>query len=246
MRHFVITEAVSSLYIRDPKGKKQEFVSRRTSGFIVTVSGRIRLSYRGGELIAQAGQPVFLPRGLQYVNECLEDAESYVFNFQTLQAYREPLTLSAVPDELAASLFGRIREHAPTSSLHSELTVMEAMYTLAGALLRGCDEPETAHPAVEAAIRYMRQQCHRADLTVREIARRGNLSEVYLRKLFARELGTTPTRKLAELRMQRARLLIAEQRPLKEIALSVGYADVYQFSRAFKRHFGFPPSKSPS
>ena len=91
----------------------------------------------------------------------------------------------------------------------------------------------------------MRQHCHRADLTVREVARRCSISEVYLRKLFARELGMSPSRKLTELRMQRAQLLIAEKRPLKEISEGVGYSDVFQFSRAYKRYFGYPPSKSP-
>ena len=83
MRHFVITEFVSLFYVYDFKGQKKEFQQRFASCFIITVKGKIRFSHRDGELIAQAGQPVFLPRGLHYVNECLEDAESYVFNLQT-------------------------------------------------------------------------------------------------------------------------------------------------------------------
>ena len=244
MRHFVITEFVSLFYVYDFKGQKKEFQQRFASCFIITVKGKIRFSHRDGELIAQAGRPVFLPRGLHYVNECLEDAESYVFNFQTRQMY-EPMQLAPVSDDLVAEIYKRIREASLTPSLHSELAIMEAMYALTQKLLLACDEPEAAHPTINAAIRYMRKHCHRADLTVCEIARHGNISEVYLRKLFARELGMSPSRKLTELRMQRARLLIAEKRPLKEIAASVGYADVYQFSRAFKRHFGYPPSKCP-
>lgn len=244
MRHFVITENLIPFYIHDPKGRKQEFLRRRYSGFIITVKGKIRFTYRGGELIAQAGQPVFLPYGLHYINECLEDAESYVFNFQTLQTH-EPMQLSPVSDTLAADTFERIREHALVPSLHSNLAIMEVMYALTQQLLRACDEPETTHPAIAAAIRYMRKHYHRADLTVREIAHQGNISEVYLRKLFAHELGMSPSHKLTEFRMQRAKLLIAEKRPLKEISEGVGYSDVFQFSRAYKRYFGYPPSKSP-
>lgn len=244
MRHFVITKYITSFYTHDLKGRKQEFPRRRYSGFIITVKGKIRFTHRDGELIAQAGHPVFLPRGLHYVNECLEDAESYVFNLQTLQPH-EPMQLAPVSDDLAAEIYKRIREASLTPSLHSELAIMEAMYALTQKLLLACDEPEAAHPAIEAGIRYMRQHCHRPDLTVCEIARHGNISEVYLRKLFARELGMSPSRKLTELRMQQAKLLIAEQRPLKEIAERVGYSDVFQFSRAFKRYFGYPPSQSP-
>ena len=244
MRHFVITKNMTPFYVQDLKGRKQEFPRRRYSGFIITVKGKIRFTHRDGELIAQAGQPVFLPRGLHYVNECLEDAESYVFNLQTLQAH-EPMQLAPVSDDLAAEIYRRIREASLTPSLHSELAIMEAMYALTQKLLTACDEPEAAHPTINAAIRYMRKHCHRADLTVSEIARRCSISEVYLRKLFARELSMSPSRKLTELRMQRAKLLIAEKRPLKEISESVGYSDVFQFSRAYKRYFGYPPSKSP-
>ena len=244
MRHFVITEFVSLFYVYDFKGQKKEFQQRFASCFIITVKGKIRFSHRDGELIAQAGQPVFLPRGLHYVNECLEDAESYVFNLQTLQAH-EPMQLAPVSDDLVAEIYKRIREASLTPSLHSELTIMEAMYALTQKLLLACDEPEAAHPTINAAIRYMRKHCHRADLTVCEIASHGNISEVYLRKLFSRELGISPSHKLTELRMQRAKLLIAEKRPLKEISVSVGYSDVFQFSRAYKRYFGYPPSKSP-
>jgi len=245
MRHFVITEFVSLFYVYDNKGQKKEFQQRFASCFIITVKGRIRFTHRDGELISQAGRPIFLPRGLSYLNECLESAESYVFNFQTLYAHDEPMQLPPVSDDLAAEIFERIRVNALTPSLHSELLIMEALYLLAQNLLSACDEPEASHPAIEAGIRYMRQHCHRPNLTVREIARYANISEVYLRKLFSRELGISPSHKLTELRMQRAKLLIAEQRPLKEIAERVGYSDVFQFSRAFKRYFGYPPSHSP-
>ena len=63
-------------------------------------------------------------------------------------------------------------------------------------------------------------------------------------KLFAKELNTSPFRHLTKLRMEKASLLIFEKRPLKEVAESVGYSDVFQFSRAYKRYFGYPPSKS--
>ena len=49
---------------------------------------------------------------------------------------------------------------------------------------------------------------------------------------------------LTDLRMDEARAMLEEKRPIKEVIGRVGYSDVYQFSRAYKRHFGFPPSKT--
>ena len=90
---------------------------------------------------------------------------------------------------------------------------------------------------------FMNQAYGRSGLTVEEIAQHCCISQVYLRKLFARELATTPFRYLTEIRMEHARMLAEEKRPLKEIAARVGYGDVFQFSRAYKRHFGYSPSR---
>ena len=47
---------------------------------------------------------------------------------------------------------------------------------------------------------------------------------------------------LTKIRMEKAKFMIEEKRPLTEIALSVGYSDIYQFSRAYKKFYGYSPS----
>ena len=98
---------------------------------------------------------------------------------------------------------------------------------------------------VRKALLFMRQHYGQAELTVGDVASHCCISEVYLRKLFEVEVHAPPFRKLTEIRMERARQMVIERRPLKEIAESVGYSDVFQFSRAYKRHFGYAPSKEP-
>jgi transcriptional regulator GlxA family with amidase domain len=47
---------------------------------------------------------------------------------------------------------------------------------------------------------------------------------------------------LAAIRMARARTLLAEtDRPIAEIARTVGYAEPAQFTKAFRHHHGMPP-----
>ena len=91
----------------------------------------------------------------------------------------------------------------------------------------------------------MQSECGRADLQIDEVAAFCNVSAVYLRKVIKELHGKTPFQLLTELRMKKACEMLQEQRPIKEIALSVGYSDIYQFSRAFKRRFGHSPTLSP-
>ena len=83
-----------------------------------------------------------------------------------------------------------------------------------------------------------------SSVTVGEIAQKCFVSEVYLRKLYEKECHTTPFKALTDIRMKHAYMLAKEKCPIKEIARAVGYSDVYQFSRAYKRHFGYPPAET--
>ena len=244
MEAFVITSVVNLHFVKDLKGRRVRFDRRACAGFIITVSGKIRFSYEGGALFSERGKPVFLPRGLAYTNECLETAESYVFNFQTLEDYKRPLGLSPISEEQIREIYERMYAEFSSATLANRLSVFEDMYALACVLLRDYESETAIHPVIAQATDYMRRHCHCSTLTVEDVAEHCYVSAVYLRKLFEREEKTSPFRKLTAIRMERAQRLIEEKRPFKEVALGVGYADVFQFSRAYKRYFGYPPSKS--
>lgn len=77
-----------------------------------------------------------------------------------------------------------------------------------------------------------------------ELARRIDLSPEHLRRLCHRHLGRTPMEHVTRLRMRRAAtLLTSTQMKVDVIAGSVGYADRFGFSVAFKRHLGVTPAE---
>ena len=238
---FVITAIVGALIANDPAGRKKKFYNRFSSCYILPLQGKIRFSYRGGEVIAAAGQPVFLPQGLTYTNECLQEAKSYVFNLQTLHSHA-PMQLAPVADALCLRCYEAVCAAMLTPTQQNELLAFEILYALSRELLDTGEPAEQLHPIVQKATAFM-QHAAQAALTVADIARHCHISEIWLRKLFDRELHVTPHRHLTALRMKKASLLIEEKRPLKEIAAAVGYADVFQFSRAYKRYFGYAPTK---
>lgn len=69
----------------------------------------------------------------------------------------------------------------------------------------------------------------------------------HIRRLFIRDVGTTPHQYLISLRVNYAKQLINDrdcsQLTLKEIAFRAGYSDYYYFSRQFKQHTGFSPKE---
>ena len=73
------------------------------------------------------------------------------------------------------------------------------------------------------------------------------MSEVYFRKIFKEDLGTSPQKYIIKLRLQKAADLIETgDYSLKEIAVMSGYNDYKYFSSEFKHLFGTSPSEYDS
>lgn len=70
------------------------------------------------------------------------------------------------------------------------------------------------------------------------------MSNVYFRKLFSGVYGTSPIAYARDLRIRKAKeMLRGDYSTLSDIAFSLGYPSLYDFSRDFKKHTGVPPSK---
>jgi AraC-like DNA-binding protein len=80
--------------------------------------------------------------------------------------------------------------------------------------------------------------------TVGRMARLAHLSRSALGERFQRELGRSPAQVLRDIRMQRARRLLAEEaRSVGDIGRAVGYGSTAAFSRAFSAQHGTSPQE---
>lgn len=81
--------------------------------------------------------------------------------------------------------------------------------------------------------------------SVTELAFKWQVSTRKLERGFQAKLGSTPYEWLRRLRMERALQLIAEHRPIKEIADELCYNIKYpeHFTRDFKGYFGMSPTE---
>ncbi len=79
-------------------------------------------------------------------------------------------------------------------------------------------------------------------ITVAEVAARLNLDRSYFSSYFKNKMGVSPQEFLLNLRLENAKQLMLEQGESPTTAAhSVGYTDIYNFSRMFKRKYGLSP-----
>lgn len=81
------------------------------------------------------------------------------------------------------------------------------------------------------------------DISIKELTRVSNLSAFHLIRVFSAETGIPPHTYLTQVRVKRARELIARGLPLAQIACETGFVDQSHLTRVFKGIVGVTPGK---
>ena len=76
-----------------------------------------------------------------------------------------------------------------------------------------------------------------------DLAHQVGTNEAYLKKHFKEVFGNTVFGYLQNVKMGKAREMLADGKTVANVADYVGYKYPVHFARAFKKHFGYPPNK---
>lgn len=96
---------------------------------------------------------------------------------------------------------------------------------------------------IEKALNYMNAE-YINNITVQQIAEMLNLNRSYFSEMFKEQMGVSPQAYLIHLRLEKAaELLTLYGETPTTVCYSVGYPDIYHFSKIFKKHFGLSPRK---
>jgi AraC family transcriptional regulator of adaptative response / methylphosphotriester-DNA alkyltransferase methyltransferase len=94
----------------------------------------------------------------------------------------------------------------------------------------------------EDALEAISREFADENLSLASVAHSIATSRRQLQRVFA-EQGTSFRKELQRARMAHAALLLRQERlPVAVVARAVGYRQAAQFSKAFRRHHGHPPS----
>jgi AraC-like DNA-binding protein len=83
---------------------------------------------------------------------------------------------------------------------------------------------------------------YQSPVRLEHAAREACLSEYHFHRLFHATFRQTPHDFLTQLRMDRARQMLASERSVTEVCFEVGYASLGSFSSKFRAHFGQSPA----
>lgn len=145
--------------------------------------------------------------------------------------------------EAAQRVFSCAMEALPQPDLLMKAELFRVLWLLAS-------NPETAQEpapeqengeAVRAALEYLLEH-FREQVTISQLARTAHLSNSYFMGSFKRAVGLSAMEYLTQLRVNAAcEALLATREPIGEIAYSVGFGNLSNFNRQFKRSMGCTP-----
>ena len=123
------------------------------------------------------------------------------------------------------------------------LELQGLIHTLFAKLVSDYTTASAAKPSswIHDCIKYM--ELHAAEgITVQQVADYAGVHRSYFSKVFSDQVGISPQKFMQKIRMEKAeRLLRDSNATVTEIALSLGYPNLYTFTRAFKQYYNVSP-----
>ncbi len=159
-------------------------------------------------------------------------------------ACSDTLNVPFLKDIFENACFTKEFDLSDTSCVGYEYYLCGAIWQICG-LLQGDGKKKQLQQKedyVRSAISTIETE-YSSGITVSLLAERLHLNRSYFSETFKQITGMSPQNYLTDYRMRRAEELLCEHGySVTVTAASVGYPDVFAFSRAFKRHFGKSPS----
>ena len=229
----------------NPKLRANYITERKQSAFMYIINGDYEFYFDSGSVRPKSGDTVYLPEGMAYGYRLLsESAECAQIEFVSLLD-GEPFSFSTHPSVVESQYSERAKNRILSLSGSSGMFEKTAViFDLFNCFDDGrLSVKNESGSRILPAIRYIEEHCTER-IYVEDAARLCFISESQLRRLFESELGMSPIEFKNNKRMELAiNMLKYTYMRISEIAESVGFENIYVFSRVFTKHFGMSPTK---
>lgn len=246
LSNLIITKIYSVSCLYSPAQKSAKRRSRPHWALVLKYEGETVYTHNGEQMISDATHPYLLPKGCSYDWLCTKAGHCYTVEFECELMYPHPIRL---PIKSCEKLLKLYREAERKSAIHAPFNKLEGIrdaYSLLLCALQGDQEtylPRQKQSKIAPAIDYIAQNYH-TSLSNDTLAALTGLSTVYFRKLFTETMGISPIAYVHRLRITKAKeMLKSDYGTLGDVAAALGYLNLYDFSRDFKKHTGISPSK---
>ena len=221
---------------------------RPSWGLFLKYEGETEYVSGGKTHRSNARHMVLLPKGSSYEWRCTQSGHYVVIEFESDLTGEHPISFDLAESDTMLKALKDLEKIWLSKRPFFEMESVQITYSILLKLMKahkdnGGYAPNAKKQRLLPAITYLLQHFTRP-IKNEELAQQCQISTIYFRKLFVEVYGVSPIKYMHLLRIQRAKeMLRSDYGSISDVAVSLGYNNIYEFSKAFKKHTGIPPSK---
>ena len=214
--------------------------------FVVKYEGETVYTCGGKKYVSDINNVTVLPQGCAYDWKCTKSGRFILVEFECGKTCGEILSFNV---KNGSSYFDTLRKMEINRALPDPARSLEEfrdLYSILSSLVRAANKkylPSPKERAIYPVLKYIAKN-ESLRISADELAAMTPYSTVWFRKVFREVTGMSPIRYIRTAKMNKAKdMLESESSAVTDIAYALGYNDVYEFSRDFKKQVGVSPSR---
>lgn len=234
--------SISTMYT-----EKQANVSRQNRplwALVIKFEGETVYTSGGKNYISNLNNIALLPKGSNYDWCCKECGHFSIIEFECEKSCPDIFTFNVKNGEHFLKTIQKMEVNRTLKKTGYMLDEMHDLYGLISSLLKSSDTAYISSDKkqkITPAIEYIAKNYNK-HISNDELATVSGLSTVYFRKIFKETMGDSPINYIKYIKIKKAKkMLQSDYSSITDIAYSLGYNNVYEFSREFKKHIGVSP-----
>ena len=239
--------SVSTLY--SPKSGIMKRTNRKRWAIVCKYEGETLYTSSLNRYLSDLNNLILLPKGCNYEWECTHEGHFCIVEFEAQGSHNTPVSLAAKNGDKILKMFKELEYKRSEKKHTTELESIRDLYSIfimlsspEAATYLPCEKQEKIAPAIDYISRHYHER-----ITNDALAKLTGVSTVYFRKLFTSVMGKSPIAYLHQIRTEKAKeMLGSDYGTLTDLAQTLGYSSLYDFSRAFKKYTGVAPSRYES
>lgn len=216
---------------------------RYRCGMLYTLKGTEKYTFCDKTVYACPGSVLIIPKNEVYRID-LDDEESIVIAVD-FEVYGDtdlrPIFIKAGENQVLKNLFSEMLAEWKKQGADRVPRLKSVFYKILSCLII-CENSYSNHASLDKisdAVNYMHNHLLEPDLKIEKLSEIAGISKRYFEKLFYTEFGTTPKDYIIMRKTELAKeLLQSEKKSVADVAVALGYNDVYHFSKMFKLKTG--------
>ncbi|MBQ4528493.1 MAG: helix-turn-helix transcriptional regulator [Clostridia bacterium] len=242
----IITKVYSATTMYTVKNTKTKRNNRPCWAIVIKYEGETIYTVKNKDYLSDINNFVILPKGCSYDWHCTKSGHFSIIEFESEPVFDDIIALHVKNSEKYLKVFKELEYKRTLKKQMYEIESIRDTYSILLMLIQSVNTkylPAEKINKIDPALDYIAKN-YNHNIKNDVLANLCNLSTVYFRKLFTKTMGTSPIAYVHELRIKKAKeMLKSDYSSITDIAQSLGYLNIYDFSRAFKKYTGISPSK---